>query len=64
VHQLDVVQRHFTGIEHAIDAFHLDRDLLATREQVVLVEGVDVLEVVLRLRARQEFHAAALQIGG
>ena len=42
---------------------HLHSDLLAAREQVVLVEGVDVLEVVLRLRAGQELHAPALEVG-
>ena len=33
------------------------------RQQVVLVERVDVLEMILSLRAGNEFHAAAFEIG-
>ena len=52
VHQLDVMQRHLAGLQYAIDGFlavDLDCDLLPAREQVVLVKGVDVLQMVLGL---------------
>lgn len=54
MHQLDVVQRHFSGLQeagHRIFFVDLDRDFLAARQQVVLVEGVDVRQLVLLVRA-------------
>ncbi len=62
VHQLDVVQRHFAGLEqagHGVRLVHLDRDFLAAREQVVPVESVDVGQLILDVRARYHFHASA-----
>ena len=38
---------------------HVDRDFLAARQKVVLVERVAVLELVLEMAARPEFHRAA-----
>jgi hypothetical protein len=46
------MERHLAGVQDAIDrivAVHLDGDLLPAREEIVLVERIDVLEVILRL---------------
>src|SRR5262249_49994438 len=61
------MERHLAGVENAVDraaAVNLHSNLLPAREEVVLVERIDVLEVILRLRARQELHAPALEVGG
>ena len=67
VHDLDVVQGHFAGVEDAVDgllAVHLDRDLLASRQQVVLVKGVDVLDVILVWDPGRNFMHPLLRLAG
>src|SRR5215470_9534336 len=54
----DGMERHLAGVENAVDraaGVNLHSNLLPAREEVVLVERIDVLHVILRLRARQEF---------
>src|SRR5262245_16093083 len=61
------MERHFAGVENTVDratAVNFHSNLLPAREEVVLVERIDVLQVILRLRARQELHAPALKVGG
>src|SRR5215467_15345262 len=61
------MERHFAGVENAVDriaAVNLYSNLLPARKEVVLVERIDVLQMILRLRARQELHAPALEVGG
>jgi hypothetical protein len=67
VHQLDVMERQLAGIENAVNnaaVVNRHSNLLPAREEFVLVERIDVLQVILRLRARQELHAPALEVGG
>ena len=62
VHQQHVMQRHLARLERHVDAFarrHVDRDLLAARQKVVLVERVAMLDLLLEVAARPEFHRAA-----
>ena len=52
------------GLEADADRLRLvdlDRDLLAAREQVVAMEGVEVRQLVDRVRARDELHVAVLR---
>src|SRR6185437_8559682 len=65
VRQQHVVQRRLARREldrHALALVDLDRDLLAAAQEIVLVEGVDMLELAL-VRARHEHHAAVQEIG-
>ena len=59
VEQQHMVQRRLAGFQFGIDGVvlvHIDGDLLAAREQVVLVERVGVLHLAL-VRAGDELHA-------
>src|SRR5919199_857475 len=59
VEQQDVVQRSLSGLqlgEHGLVLVHLDGDLLAAGQQIVLVEGVAVRDLDL-VRAGHELHA-------
>jgi hypothetical protein len=50
-----VVDRHLAGLEADPDRLapcRLDRDLLAARQQVVAMKGVEVRKLVDRVRAR------------
>ena len=65
VHELDVMQRHLAGLEqdrHGLRLLDVDRDLLTAREQVVLVEGVDMGQLVAGVRAGNHLHAAADEV--
>ena len=63
VHELDVMQGHLAGLQgqsHSLALVDVDRDLLAARQQVVLVEGVHVGQLIDLVAAGNHLHIAAL----
>ena len=59
----EYLARTFEEVE-GYDELIVLRDLLSARQQIVLMERIDVLEVVLGLRAWQELHAAVFEVSG
>ena len=64
---MTVMQRGLAGSERRADALpllHLDSDLLASREQIVVGEGISVRHCPEFVAPGHEMHAAGLQRGG